>query len=60
MLDVASHLQGLAFFNVTQNQQRQNLFQPNKTQNAHFINKISIIHNKPILKRFAILNIFIK
>ena len=35
---------GLAFFNLTQNQQRQNFFQnlfkPNKTPNAHFINKI--------------------
>ena len=27
VLDVASHLHGLVFFNVTQNQQRQNFFQ---------------------------------
>ena len=44
MSDVASHQHGLAFFNVTQNQQRQNFFQnlfkPNKTLNAYFINKI--------------------
>ena len=40
LLDVASHLHGLAFFNVTQNQQKQNLLKPNKTKNAHFINKI--------------------
>ena len=44
MLDVASHLHGLAFLNVTQNHQRHNffpnLFKPNKTENAHFINNI--------------------
>ena len=44
MSDVASHLHGLEFFNVTGNLQRQNYFQnllkPNKTENAHFINKI--------------------
>jgi len=44
MLDVASHLHGLAFFIVTGKQQRQNFFQnilkPNKTKNAYFINKI--------------------
>ena len=44
VLDVASHLRGLAFFNVTQNEQRQNLvtnlFKTNKTENVHFIKKI--------------------
>jgi len=44
LLDVASHLHGLVFFKVTRNQQRQNFFQnllnPNKIENAHFINKI--------------------
>ena len=47
MLDVASHLHGLAFFNVTQNQQGQNffpnLFKPNKTETDHFINKINCL-----------------
>ena len=40
----ASHIHGLAFFNVPKKQQRQiffqNLLKPNKTENAHFINKI--------------------
>jgi len=53
LLDAASHLHGLAFFNVTGNQQRQNYFQnllkPNKIENAHFINKI--VFNK-IIKFF--------
>ena len=44
MLDVAFHLHGLAFFVVTRIQQKpnffQNLFKPNKTENAHFIIKI--------------------
>ena len=44
MLDVASHLHGLAFFIVARKQQRQNssqnLLKPNKTENAHFLNKI--------------------
>ena len=44
MLDVVSHLHGLAFFKVTRKQQRQSFFQnllkPNKTENDHFINKI--------------------
>ena len=44
VLHVASRQHGLAFFNVTQNQQRQNLvtnlFKTNKTENVHFIKKI--------------------
>jgi len=44
LLDVSSHLHGLSFFNVTQNQQRQNFFQnllkSNKTEKSYFINKI--------------------
>ena len=47
MLQAILHLMdlhGLAFFKVTRKQQRQNFFQnllkPNKTENAHFLNRI--------------------
>jgi len=47
MSDVSSHLHGLAFFNLTQIQQRQNFFQNllklHKTENAHFIKIICLL-----------------
>ena len=56
MLDIASHLHGLAIFNVTQNKQRQNLFKTNKTAKCLFYkqNNLFIKINKFFIYAFKI------
>ena len=60
MLDVASHLRGLAFFNVNQDQQRQNffpnLFKLNKNSKCSFHkqNNLFIKINKFFIYAFKI------
>ena len=54
MLDLASHLHGLAYFIITKNQQRQisfKIYWNVKTDNSNFINKII-----SLLKLFKLLN----